>query len=141
MKLSELKQSKSEVILFKANFEKAFDSVCWSFLDEVMNQMNFPLVWLKWIYSCLSWARTSILVNGSPTREFDVTCGLRQGDPLFPFLFIIVMEALSITMDSAKALGIYNDIKLPHDGPHVSHLFFADDALFLGSHSRRNIKT
>lgn len=95
--------------------------------------MNFPGLWRKWIRSCLAPARTSILVNGSPKKEFNVNWGLRQGDPLYSFLFILVMEALSITVDTAKQVGLFTGVKLPNNGPHLPHLFYADDALFLGA--------
>lgn len=113
-------ENQKESPFFEVDFEKAFDSVCWSFLDDIMRQMDFPHVWRKWIYNCVSSARTSILINGSPTFEFNVTWGLQQGDPLSPFLFLTMMEALHLTMDVKKDWGIL----LPNDGPHISHLFF-----------------
>lgn len=71
--------------------------------------------------------------------EFNVSYGLRQEDPLSPFLFLIVMEALKVSMESAKRLSLFNGIKLPNNKPHNSHLFNADDVLFLGEFSKRNI--
>lgn len=59
-------------------------------------------IWTRWILGCLSSARSSILANGSPTNELDITRGLRQGDHLSPFLVLIAMEGVHITMKSAK---------------------------------------
>lgn len=65
----------------------------------------------------LSSAKTSILVNGSPTRDFNVCCGLKQGDLFSPFMFIIIMEALSVTMKLAKSQGLFRGLKLPGNHP------------------------
>ncbi|GKA36061.1 putative RNA-directed DNA polymerase, eukaryota, reverse transcriptase zinc-binding domain protein [Tanacetum coccineum] len=77
-----------KLMVFKVDFEKAFDSLRWDFLDLVMEKLGFGLKWRSWIQGCLRNNRSSILVNGSPTAEFEVFKGLRQGDPLSPsFLF------------------------------------------------------
>ena len=81
---------KLKLLLFKVDFEKAFDSVNWNFLQNTMRQMGFGIKWRKWIASCLSSASISIVVNGSPSKEFKLERGLRQGDPLSPFFLRIV---------------------------------------------------
>ncbi|XP_021984670.1 uncharacterized protein LOC110880455 [Helianthus annuus] len=136
--ISREKSSKRKIMLFKVDFEKAFDSISWVFLDSVVSQMGFPALWRKWVMGLLKTARTSILVNGSPTLEFDVQRGVRQGDPLSPLLFILAMEALHIATESAVNVGIFKGVKTPGEGPSISHLLYADDALFVGEWSEEN---
>jgi hypothetical protein len=83
--VDEARRAKKELMLFKVDFEKAYDSVDWGYLDAVMGKMDFPPLWRKWIRECVCTATASVLVNGSPTDEFPLERGLRQGDPLSPF--------------------------------------------------------
>ncbi|XP_022014901.2 uncharacterized protein LOC110914417 [Helianthus annuus] len=133
-----LKKSKRKAFLFKIDFEKAYDNINWSFVVDVFRQIGFGGRWCKWIWGILSSARASVLVNGAPTFEFKCGKGMRQGDPISPFLFVAVMEALSCLLDKAKELGIFSGVSLPNDGPVLSHLFFADDALIIGGWDKGN---
>ncbi|KAI3745346.1 hypothetical protein L1987_58457 [Smallanthus sonchifolius] len=101
--------------------------------------MGFPARWCSWVKGCLDSGRGSVLVNGSPSGEFPFKRGLRQGDPLSPFLFILALEALSMFMNKALNLGLLQGIRLPNNGPIVSHLCYADDVIFLGPWSERNL--
>ncbi|GJS14768.1 RNA-directed DNA polymerase, eukaryota [Tanacetum coccineum] len=83
--ISWCKAHKSKAMIFKVDFEKAFDSVRWDFLDIILRNFGFGIKWRGWIQGCLSSAMGSILVNGSPTAEFKFPKGLKQGD-LSPYL-------------------------------------------------------
>ncbi|XP_021995809.1 uncharacterized protein LOC110892992 [Helianthus annuus] len=126
------------MMLFKVDFEKAFDSISWEFMESVLAQMGFPGLWRKWVMGILKTARSSILVNGSPTAEFEIQRGVRQGDPLSPLLFILAMEALHIATESAVNCNIFKGITTPVSRPTVSHLLYADDVLFVGEWSEEN---
>jgi hypothetical protein len=88
--VDEARKSKKELMLFKVDFEKAYDSVDWGYLDVVMNKMAFPVLWRKWIKECVTTATASILVNGSPTDEFQLKRGLR------PILFLLFFFCLQL---------------------------------------------
>lgn len=121
------------------DFEKAFDSVSWRYLDHVMCMMGFGVKWRNWIRSCLHSARSSILINGSPTSEFSLKRGLRQGDPLSPFLFIIIMEGLHIALRDAMAANLFHGVKLSPSSLRISHLFYADDVIIVSEWDHRDM--
>ncbi|GKA19247.1 RNA-directed DNA polymerase, eukaryota, reverse transcriptase zinc-binding domain protein, partial [Tanacetum coccineum] len=121
------KNKKEKTLVFKVDFEKAYDSLCWDFLQEVMHKMGFGSKWCKWIRGCLQSSMASVLVNGSPTNEFKIKRGLRQGDPLSPFLFIIAMEGLHMLIENAMNVSRIKGIEIDGSGIVLSHLFYADD--------------
>lgn len=90
--IDRMKTSRKGGVVLKVDFEKAYDCVNWSFLRYILHRMGFGDLWISWIMECVSSASTSILVNGSPTKEFRLKQGLRQGDPLSLFLFNMVVE-------------------------------------------------
>lgn len=107
-----MKKRKSGSLAFKVDFEKAFDCVRWDFLFEIMAKMGFNQTWINWISECLSSASVSVLINGSPTDEFPMRCGLRQGDPLSQFLFLITVEGLNLMLEEAKSKKLLEGIKV-----------------------------
>ncbi|GJV89187.1 RNA-directed DNA polymerase, eukaryota, reverse transcriptase zinc-binding domain protein [Tanacetum coccineum] len=127
-------------MIFKVDFEKAFDSVRWDYLDEVVKKFGFGDRWCGWIHSCLRSSRGSIFVNGSPTKEFQFHKGLKQGDPLSPFLFILIMESLHLSFQNVVNAGMFKGVSIGSN-LHLSHLFYADDVVFLGQWSNSNIST
>jgi len=110
--VEDAKRLKKDLLLFKVDFEKAFDSIDWSYLEAVMKKMNFPTLWRKWIMECVSTASASVLVNGSPTDKFKFERGLRQGDPLSPFLFLIAVEGLNVMMNVLVEAGHFSGYKV-----------------------------
>ncbi|XP_071728212.1 uncharacterized mitochondrial protein AtMg01250-like [Rutidosis leptorrhynchoides] len=94
--------------------------------------------WRRWILACLKSASISVLVNGSPTNKFSLERGVRQGDPLSPFLFIIAAEGLSILTKTVIENGLYKGVEIGNNKILVPHLQYADDTIFLGEWSRRN---
>ena len=118
-------------VMCKLDVEKAYDHVNRNFLHYLMGHCGFSLSWQKWILSCISTARFSILINGSPEGFFEGSRGLRQGDPLSPLLFDIVMEGLSQLLDRAVLRGLVSGFSMGNSDQQlvISHLLFADDTL------------
>ncbi|KAM0062513.1 putative RNA-directed DNA polymerase [Helianthus debilis subsp. tardiflorus] len=135
--LAWMKQAKRVGMIFKVDIQKAYDSLSWNFLESILLQMGFPARWCDWIMAIIRSTRASVLINGSPTMEFNCSRGLRQGDPLSPFLFLIAMEALSGIMKKASEVDLFRGIQ--NNGLMLSHFLYADDAIFLGEWSDTNI--
>lgn len=123
---------KKQLLIFKVDFEKSYYSVRWDFLVYVMRRMHFNERWIKWIEGCLKSARVSVLVNRSPSEEFGMGRGLRQGDPLAPFLFLIVAEGINCLFHQAVRLEKFVGYGLGRENEvRASILQFADDTFFL----------
>ncbi|GKV01676.1 hypothetical protein SLEP1_g14215 [Rubroshorea leprosula] len=139
--IHEAKRRKRSTLIFKADFEKAYDSVNWEFFNRMMEKFGFCRKWRMWIRECLSTATVSVLVNGSPTEEFHMKKGLRQGDPLAPFLFLLVAEALNGLILKAKEENLYKGTVVGAEEMEITHLQFADDSIFFCEASEQNVQT
>ncbi|RVX14298.1 putative mitochondrial protein [Vitis vinifera] len=129
-------------LICKLDIEKAYDSVNWKFLMRVMQKMGFGVKWREWIWSCISTAKFSVLINGEPAGFFSSSRGLRQGDPLSPYLFIMGMEVLSAFIRRAVEGGCISGCRIQRgrgQAVNISHLLFADDAIVF-YHSRREVE-
>ena len=138
--VDEAKRMKKEMLMFKVDFEKAHDSVDLKYLDVVMSHMNFPTLWRKWISECVGTATASVLVNGSPTKEFPIHRDLRQRDPISPFMFLLAAEEFDILMNALVDANLYRGYSVGRQGEmQLSHLQFANDTLIIGEKSWSNV--
>jgi hypothetical protein len=122
------KRKKGDMV-FKIDLEKAYDNVSWEFLHSCLINNGFPPASIKLIMFCVTSSSLSILWNGRRLPSFTPTRGLRQGDPLSPYLFVLCMEYLSHIIIKNIDDGLWNPVRLSKNGPPLSHLFFADDVL------------
>ncbi|GAU24569.1 hypothetical protein TSUD_149100 [Trifolium subterraneum] len=122
---------------FNLNFLKH----CWNTVKkDVMAFLVEFHGWMKWMRACIFEISMSILVNGSPTEDFKVQKGLRQGDPLSPFLFLIVTEGLTGMVRKAVDIGKFKGYKV-NDSLDFQLLQFADDTILMGEGSWDNLWT
>ena len=134
---------KESGIVCKLDIEKAYDHLSWEFLTQVMEKMGFGKRWVSWMKWCVSTASFSILVNGSPAGFFQNSRGLRQRDPLSPYLFVIGMEALSRLLNRAvDGNYLYGSKIADRDGvgSEISHLLYADDTLLFCGANKDQLK-
>ena len=116
---------KEKGILCKLDIEKAYDHIRWDFILQTLERMGFEPKWIRWINWCISTASLSVMFNGSPTGFFRSSRGLRQGDPLSPYLFVIGMEVLSCLLKRAVEGNFISGCRLgDRDGREmdISHL-------------------
>jgi hypothetical protein len=119
-------------VICKLDLEKAYDHVNWNFVLYLLQRCGFGERWRAWIEWCISSVRFSILVNGSPEGFFNSSRGIRQGDPLSPLLFVLVMEALSKMVNASIDQGLLSGFSVgtrAFSELVVSHSLFADDTL------------
>ncbi|CAN1776349.1 LINE-1 retrotransposable element ORF2 protein [Linum perenne] len=119
--------------LFKVDMLKAFDRVSWEFLFATLQAIGFHATWIQWIRSVVTTVRFNVLLNGAQTEWFNPTRGLRQGDPLSPYLFILVSNVLSFMIQNSVCLGTIKGIKLNRFCPVLHHILFADDTVLFGT--------
>eukprot|EP00253_Pinus_taeda_P009717 PITA_09717 len=92
-------------MIMKFDIAKAYDKLNWTYIRKVLIAFGFDHSWVRWVMALVTSASFSILVNGSPSDIFIPSRGLRQGDPLSPFLFILMMEELGRSINHAKEMG------------------------------------
>ncbi|PNX96867.1 ribonuclease H, partial [Trifolium pratense] len=117
---------KGELAL-KIDISKAYDKVDWGFLRGMLERMGFASKWIHWMMLCVSSVNYSVLVNYEKVGPIYPGRGLRQGDPLSPYLFILVTEGLTALIKNSVARGDIHGVKVCRGAPMVSHLLFADD--------------
>lgn len=122
--------SKKSLMAVKVDMSKAYDQIEWNYLLAVMGNMGFNPSWIQWIKMCIQSVSFRILINGSPSDSVTPSRGLRQGDPLSLYLFIIYSEGLSSILDYQEQWGPLEGIRVGKHSLAISHLFFADDCLF-----------
>lgn len=137
--ISWLKKSKGQGMFLKLDVAKAFDSVYWEFLDKVLMQMNFPPRWRCGFKRFWDQVGHRFLSMAVPLLSLSVKKGLRQGDPLSPFLLIIAMETWSCIIKKATTTGLFEGLKLPNNGPTLSHFLFADDVVILSKGNEMSV--
>ena len=125
----------------KLDMSKAYDRVEWRFLEKIMSKMGFHQNWISLMTECISTVSYSILVNGEPHGYIQPSRGLRQGDPLSPYLFLLCAEGLHSIIQKARMDGDIQGISLCRGGPKVTHLFFADDSLLFSKATPRACET
>ena len=113
----------------KLDMSKAYNRVEWDFLENIMLKMDFHSKWVSLVMACVRSISYSVLINGEPKGYFHVSKGLRQGDPISPYLFLLCAEGLHALLTRATFSRWIQGLSISREGPKLTHLFFADDSV------------
>jgi len=119
------------MVLLKMNLIKAYDCIDWMFLHLILLHVGLDGELVRWIMAYVCNVHFAVLVNGAPTGFFQSQRGLRQGCPLSPLLFLIVIDGLIRLISDAKARGEIREVRLS-DSYALSHILYVDDVLLFG---------
>uniref|UniRef100_A0A2N9F0V7 non-specific serine/threonine protein kinase n=1 Tax=Fagus sylvatica TaxID=28930 RepID=A0A2N9F0V7_FAGSY len=136
--LHSMKQKRTGItgqMAMKLDMSKAYDRVEWKFLRAAMLKLGFASRWVELIMECVTTPTYSILINGIPQGFIKPSRGIRQGDPLSPYLFLLCAEGLSGLLRKAERENKIHGVAASRYGPKISHLLFADDSLLLSKAS------
>ena len=113
----------------KLDMSKAYDRVEWAYLESMMKKMGFGDRWISLIMMCVTSVTFLVLINGEPKGLITPSRGLRQGDPISPYLFLLCGEGLSTMIKKKEREGLIRGVAATRQAPRISHLFFADDSI------------
>jgi len=119
-------------MIMQLDLAKAYDKLNWTYIRRVLISFGFDHNWVRWVMALVAYPSFSILINGSPSETFIPSRGLRQGDPLSPFLFILMMEGLGRSIKQAKEDGKIKGLQLSENGQSLTHQQFVDDTMLRG---------
>lgn len=125
------KKGRGGNMVIKIDLEKAYDRLEWCFIRDTLSLFKFPSHLINLIMSCVSSSLIAILFNGGALESFLPSKGIRQGDPLFPYLFILCMEVLGALIADKCNSKLWNPIKASRSGLAFCHLFYVDDLVIL----------
>ncbi|CAL1413222.1 unnamed protein product [Linum trigynum] len=126
-------------LVIKIDLEKSYDRLRWDFIRDTLAQLGLPSTWISRIMFCVERNKMRINWNGELTEQIIPTRGVRQGDPLSPYLFVLCMERLSHRIQQAVTKKLWKPLQLSKNGPKISHLFFADDFFLFAEAEGRQI--
>ena len=128
----------SRFCALKLDMTKAYDRVEWEYLRAIMIRLGFHRIWVDMIMRLVTLVFFSILFNGERQECFTPTRGIRQGDPISPYLFLLAAEGLSCLLKSRTQSSNLSGISVSASAPMVSHLLFADDSLLFFKANRES---
>lgn len=120
-------RTKTPALLFKLDISKAFDTVSWEYVLDMLENRGFSPRWREWITLLFRTAHSTVLLNGVAGMTINHARGFRQGDPLSPYLFILAIDTIQKVLDLATEEGVLSPLRGRHARLRLS--LYADDAV------------
>lgn len=128
-KIQHSRNPRDNYCAYKLDLAKAYDRVDWGYLERALHKLGFDERWIGWVMTCVTSVKFRVRCNGELLEPFAPSRGLRQGDPLSPYLFLFVADGLTSLLKKEVDGGNLNPIKVARNSPGISNLLFADDSL------------
>jgi hypothetical protein len=123
------KKGKTGACAIKLDMAKAYDHVEWEYLRGIMLKLGFAETFVSLVMRCVTSVSFSIKINGVLSNAFNPTRGIRQGDPISPYLFLLCAEGLSSLLKTIGPVHLCRGVRMSIHAPWISHLLFADDCI------------
>ncbi|KAF7838898.1 ribonuclease H [Senna tora] len=118
-KMRSIRKGKAKWCALKLDIQKAYDKISWSFIEAVLTRMNFPALWIQYIMQCVTTVSYQLILNG----------GVRQGDPLSPYIFILCSNMLSCMITKEEKAKLWKGLKISIRAAPITHMMYADDTI------------
>lgn len=132
-------RSKRPFFALKIDMMKAYDRVEWGYLHDCLCKLGFSTDWVNTVMRCVTNVRYAVRINGELTSPVVPSRGIRQGDPISPYLFLLCTEGLSSLLFQKENVGVLHGVRNGRAGPPISHLLFADDSIFFARSDLKSV--
>ncbi|KAL9665795.1 hypothetical protein QQ045_000116 [Rhodiola kirilowii] len=133
-------QKKTGYVSLKLDMSKAYDKIEWRFLEQMMLALGFDRSWVKMVMLCVRSVSYKVRINNQISESIYPSRGLRQGDPISPYVFLLCAEWLNYAVGEYQELGLLQGIKIYRRALTVTHLMFADDCMLFFKAGKESVK-
>lgn len=140
MRTKKKKKRRNWSMVIKLDISKNYNKLEWYFLECMMRQLGFDEFWIGRVITCITTVSYAVLTNGLSSQEINPTRGIRQDDPLSPYLYLICDEGLRSLLQEAEICSKIKGVRVAKNSPTINHIFFADHSIIFCGASLNKLK-